>query len=682
MVNEGYDRYIGKQVRSYTILQELGSGGSAHVYLALSCLNEPVAIKLLDSVYGNSEKQQLFLQEARFLQELQPHLHILPLLEYGKIEGIPYLVTEYASGGTLRTYINACHSVSIEKALAIVMQLGEAIHTAHQHHIAHCDIKPENVLFNDTGDAILADFGIAVRLGANETFSGPARGTYAYMAPEQFDGMFTKEGDQYALGCIAYELLTGKHPFEHFLPFDPLNRELMKQRHQSAKLLSLKELNSAVPFHVEQAILRSMAKNASNRHPSIASFIYLLQSPAPSSSFLSNYSANPLDVLSLGPYDTEAVLSPMTDPSRNPAPSSAKVAVAYKLNESEKVCSKGTHKAFCDNLPVLSFPNNLNKDRKVNKERQLYTEPPSLPADTSKIHSKDRQSGKRSSQKGLDDLRLCQNSDLFDKLFSLLKDFQLSLTDCTLEDDYLTGVKRKCTSIYSQKSKCEVPNLYLFYIPYRYLTTREENIRNLHYLGSTIPKEATYIIFSDRNNTLELKIDAIINDKWKDDKRYAEFIPPNHLKELQDMPEAAKRKWLTDKLHLKGELEEEKTSKSVQFMEGNEVEDLVKIICDYCKEYIYKGVEGWHSLLSSAGLDSLNSKVNLSGASETVARELIHYLKDCRPLLAEPQYEVLGKLLLRLLQEPLPECAYKSICTIINKYKLMPDSETLPERKT
>ena len=562
-------------------------------------------------------------------------------------------------------------------------QLGEAIHTAHQHHIAHCDIKPENVLFNDKGDAILADFGIAVRLGANETFSGPARGTYAYMAPEQFDGMFTKGGDQYALGCIAYELLTGKHPFEHFLPFDPLNRELMKQRHQSAKLLPLKELNSAVPSHIEQAILRSMAKNASNRHPSIASFIYLLQSPAPSPSFLSNYSASPLDVLSLGPYDTEAVLSPTTDPSRNPAPSSAKVAVAYKLNKPEKVFSKRTHKAFCDNLPVLSFPNNLNEDRKVNKNRQLSTEPPSLPTDTSKIGSKDRQSGKRSSQKGLDDLRLCQNADLFNKLSSLLEDFQLSLIDWALEDDYLTGVRRKCTSIHSQKSKREVPKLYLFYIPYRYLTTRGENIRNLHYLGSTIPKEATYIIFSDRNNTLELKIDAIINDKWKDDKRYAEFIPPNHLVDLQDVSEAAKRKWLTDKLHLKGELEEEKTAKSVQLMEGNDVYILVDIICKKFQEYTDSGAKGWRSLLSAAGLDSLASEIERNGASRPIAINLIEHLKIRARLPEEPQYEVLGLLLLEFLQAvTLSQKEYEAISIIIRTYGLVPESKILPKQKT
>src|SRR6266566_2237012 len=266
MVNEGYNSYIGKQIKSYTILHKLGSGGFACVYLARNNLNQLVAIKLLDPKYIKSDRQQLFLQEAQFLQELKHHQYVLPILDYGESEGTSYIVVEYMPGGTLRERINNYRLVAIDEVLTILMQIGEALHVAHQHHIVHSDLKPENILFSDKGDALLADCGIAVQLGGNEKFFGLPCGTYAYMAPEQFDGMFTKEGDQYSLGCIAYELLTGRHPFECFLPFNPHDRRIMKERHKNAKALSPHEFNSAIPYHMEQAILRSMAKKPSERH--------------------------------------------------------------------------------------------------------------------------------------------------------------------------------------------------------------------------------------------------------------------------------------------------------------------------------------------------------------------------------------------------------------------------------
>ena len=154
MVNEGYDSYIGKQIKSYTILQKLGSGGFACVYLARNTRSEFVAIKLLGSKYNTSEGRQLFLHEVRFLQTLK-HQYILPIVEYGESQGTPYIVVEYAPGSTLRKRLNTCRSITIKDALTILMQVGEALQLAHQYRILHCDVKPENILFNDKGDAIL-----------------------------------------------------------------------------------------------------------------------------------------------------------------------------------------------------------------------------------------------------------------------------------------------------------------------------------------------------------------------------------------------------------------------------------------------------------------------------------------------------------------------------------------------
>jgi serine/threonine protein kinase len=155
MVNEGYDSYIGKQIKSYTILQKLGSGGFACVYLARNYFNEPVAIKLLNPEYNRPENKQYFLKEARFLQELKHQRYILPILECGESGDTPYIIVEYTPGGTLRERINTCHLMAIDDALTILMQIGKALHVAHEHGIVHCDLKPENILFNDKGDAVL-----------------------------------------------------------------------------------------------------------------------------------------------------------------------------------------------------------------------------------------------------------------------------------------------------------------------------------------------------------------------------------------------------------------------------------------------------------------------------------------------------------------------------------------------
>src|SRR6266567_438675 len=228
MVSEDYNSYIGKQIKSYTILRKLGGGGSADVYLAQNIFNEQVAIKLLHPKYLKSRQQQLFLQEAQFLQELKYHRYVLPVLDRGECEGVPYIIVEYASNGTLRERINNPPPITVDEALTILKQVGDALHAVHQHNIVHSDLKPENILFNKNNAAILADFGIAIQMGANEKFYGHPRGTYASMAPEQFDGIFTREGDQYALGCIAYELFTGSHPLSHINPFNPRDQKLMR----------------------------------------------------------------------------------------------------------------------------------------------------------------------------------------------------------------------------------------------------------------------------------------------------------------------------------------------------------------------------------------------------------------------------------------------------------------------
>ena len=192
-----------------------------------------------------------------------------------------------------------------------------------------------------------------MQLEGNEGYFGLPRGTYAYMAPEQFDGMFTKEGDQYSLGCIAYELLTGRHPFECFYPFNPYDRRIMQETHKNTKARALRELNNAIPYHIEQAILQSMAKKSSERHINIAAFIRSLQ---PSTDILSHSAYHftpPLETPQPFTSTAEEIVSPINPPN-NPDASSIGVEV-YELIQ-----------------PKLSFIQALQKSRNRNSVWQKH----------------------------------------------------------------------------------------------------------------------------------------------------------------------------------------------------------------------------------------------------------------------------------------------------------------------
>src|SRR6266581_9383176 len=240
-----------RRIGSYDLLRELARSSFVLLYLALHSVltNRTVAIKLmLSAPLASSEKQESFLQEARFLEMLK-HPHILPIIDMSFHEDIPYLVTEYASSGSLRDRLNQQlpHVLPMQESLKILLQVGQALQYAHQRQIIHRDLKPENILFNAQGDALLADFGIATMLStASIKHVTVIGGTPPYMAPEQFQGMVSKESDQYALGCIAYELLTGRQPFSapDFIS--------MGLKHITEQTLATKQINPHVSLSLEQ----------------------------------------------------------------------------------------------------------------------------------------------------------------------------------------------------------------------------------------------------------------------------------------------------------------------------------------------------------------------------------------------------------------------------------------------
>src|ERR1700736_6109962 len=269
--------YIGKQLGNYRILEELASGSygrvdrGVHVFLT----KRIVAIKLLHRTnLGSQQERDSFLQEAQLLEMLK-HPNILPIYDVGIEDGIAYFVIEYAPHGSLRDRLEqeVPHSLPVDQAVTILTQVGHALYYAHQQNIVHRDLKPENILFNAKGDALLADFGIAVVLETASTSPVNLIGSPLYMAPEQFDGVISKRSDQYALACIAYEMLTGRNPF---LSAGAL---AMALKHKMEQPIAPSQFNPSLPVPIERAILKAMSKERTDRYPDIPAFLAALSMP-------------------------------------------------------------------------------------------------------------------------------------------------------------------------------------------------------------------------------------------------------------------------------------------------------------------------------------------------------------------------------------------------------------------
>src|SRR5438105_9212841 len=261
---------IGRQIGNYRVIAEIGSGGFAQVYRGEHLLlkERTVAIKFLHTYLSSPEEGTRFLQEASMLETLRHH-HILLIYDVGIDQGFPYLVAEYAPNGSLRDRLKraAPHPLPTEDVVRILSQIGKALHFAHQHNIIHRDLKPENILFNREDQPLLADFGIATTLTSASFRIAHISGTPSYMAPEQLAGTVCKESDQYALGCIGYELATGVPPFAA----DNVFATGFKHLHETPTAPT--HLNPGVPVYLEQAILTAMAKERSNRYPDLRDFI-------------------------------------------------------------------------------------------------------------------------------------------------------------------------------------------------------------------------------------------------------------------------------------------------------------------------------------------------------------------------------------------------------------------------
>jgi TolB-like protein len=259
----------------YPIERPLGRGGMATVYLARDLKHQrPVALKVLHPELAAGLGPERFLREIRIEANLQ-HPHILPLHDSGEADGFLYYVMPYVEGESLRQRLTREGRLSLADSLRIVGDVGEALAYAHGRGVIHRDVKPENILLTG-GHALVADFGIAKAVEAagdtKLTETGWGMGTPAYMSPEQIaGGMVDGRSDIYGLGCVLYEMLAGQPPFT-----GP-NARAIFARHHLDPVARLGTVRSAVPPHVEEAVLRALAKEPEDRFETVAQLLEALQ---------------------------------------------------------------------------------------------------------------------------------------------------------------------------------------------------------------------------------------------------------------------------------------------------------------------------------------------------------------------------------------------------------------------
>ena len=260
MINKGY--LLGER---YRILDTLGEGGMANVYLAEDIiLQRKVAVKVLRmDLKKEPQIEARFQREAQATSELS-HPNIVSVLDVGTDNGLPYMVMEYVSGPDLKDYIRENSPLDLHEVIRIMDQILSAVALAHQHNVIHRDLKPQNILMDRRGNVKIADFGIAVALNQSSiTQTNSVMGSVHYMSPEQTrGGLVTKQSDIYSLGIILYELITGNVPFNGDTPV------AIALKHAQEEIPSIRKKDPEVPQALENVVLKATAKDPRDRYAS------------------------------------------------------------------------------------------------------------------------------------------------------------------------------------------------------------------------------------------------------------------------------------------------------------------------------------------------------------------------------------------------------------------------------
>jgi serine/threonine-protein kinase len=248
--------------------REIGRGGAARVFLADDPAGRPVALKVLHPELQVSVTADRFLREIRLASRID-HPLVARVLDSGEADWLVYYVMPFIEGPTLRVQLDRARRLPVEDAVRMSRDLLGALAAAHAVGIIHRDVKPENIVLSDAG-AVLLDFGIARAIEAAGTTqltrSGIAVGTSSYMSPEQVQAAtdIDHRTDLYSVGCVLFESLAGRPPFQH------PNEVVVLQMHLNDPAPDVRAFRQDTPVALAELVTKSLAKNREERWASAA----------------------------------------------------------------------------------------------------------------------------------------------------------------------------------------------------------------------------------------------------------------------------------------------------------------------------------------------------------------------------------------------------------------------------
>jgi serine/threonine protein kinase len=288
---------VGQQIGNYRLVRLLGRGGFSDVYLGEHVhLRTQAAIKILQMRLAEDHAES-FINEARTIAHLV-HPNIVRVLDFGVHNAVPFLVMDYAPGGTIRRRMPSGKPLPPADLFPFIAQAAAALQYAHNRKLMHRDIKPENLLIGVNGEVLLSDFGLAlVSQSTSSRAAGGGRdfsGTATYMAPEQARGKPRPASDQYALGIVVFEWLTGTRPFEGTF-IEVATQQVL------APVPSLREKNPAISSALEEVVMRAMAKEYQQRFSSVQEFAAVLAQVCEREGLISAQMAQAAQVVTVSP---------------------------------------------------------------------------------------------------------------------------------------------------------------------------------------------------------------------------------------------------------------------------------------------------------------------------------------------------------------------------------------------
>src|SRR4051812_25605706 len=276
-----HERVVAAIGQQYEVEEEIGRGGMSVVYRARDRrLNRAVAIKVLppELAYDPAIRTR-FTREAQTSAQLA-HGHIVPIYDVGERDGLAYFVMAIIGGGNLASLLAREPRQPMEEVRRLLIEVSDALAYAHLRGVIHRDIKPDNILLDaDTARAMVTDFGIAraIEAGTRLTVTGNAIGTPTYMSPEQAMGEREVDGrsDLYSLAVVAYQMLTGR------VPFNAGNSMALLLKHVQESPRPIAELRPDTPKALRDVIERALMKAPEDRWPSAAAMRDALRANEP-----------------------------------------------------------------------------------------------------------------------------------------------------------------------------------------------------------------------------------------------------------------------------------------------------------------------------------------------------------------------------------------------------------------